>query len=95
MLDPFTNDSGNLTMQSKDFSVRALAVALAAVIVTGAVAALGSTSNANFRAAVAAVEQRYDVAPTQVAFEPSRINVVGVRATRTAAHVDERSRPQS
>lgn len=82
-------------MQSNDFSVRALAVALASVIVAGAMLALGGTSNANFRAAVASVEQRHDVAPTQVAFEPSRIHVVGVRATRTAAHVDERSRPQS
>ena len=68
-------------MQSNDFSARALAIALAAVIVGGAVVALGHTSNANFRAAVAAGEQRCDVAPAQVAFEPSRIDVVGVRAT--------------
>ena len=82
-------------MQSNDFFTRALAIALAAVIVGGAVVALGHTSNANVRAAVAAVEQRYDVVPAQVAFEPSRIDVVGVRATRTAARADERSRPQS
>jgi hypothetical protein len=83
-------------MDRNDLSVRALAIAIAAVIVGGAVLALGSTSNANFREAVAAVEQRYAGQPLPVVGEPLRVDVVVARSsTRTVARNDERAEPRT
>jgi hypothetical protein len=83
-------------MERTDLSVRTLAIAIAAVIVAGAILALGSTSNANFRDAVAAVERQYHREPLPVVAETLRIDVVVARpATRTAARDDERAEPRS
>lgn len=81
-------------MQQQRLSIRALAGAAAAVIVAGAFLVFGGTSDAHHRAALAAAGGTDGV--QAVAIEPLRIDVVVVRdATRTAARVDERSRPKS
>lgn len=81
-------------MQRHDFSTRALAGAFAMLIVAGAVMVLAETSDAHFRAALAAAGLEA-AQPAAVAIEPSRIDVVAPRdATRTAIRTDERSRPR-
>lgn len=83
-------------MRQHDFSIRALAAASAAVIVTSAFVAFGATGNANYHAALAAEGGQDDAQPVAVLIEPSRIDVVVARdATRTAARLDERLRPRS
>lgn len=84
-------------MQRNDFPVRAMAMAMAiaVIIVAGAMLALARTSNANFRTALANAEQRNDVAPVRVVIEPSRIDVVGLRAVTRTAERDDKSLPRS
>ena len=81
-------------MQRHDLWTRTLAGATAVLIVAGAFLALSGTSDANFRAALAAAAHQ-GVRPIAVAIEPSRIDVVAVRdATQTANRADEKSRPR-
>lgn len=68
---------------SNDFVVRAATLSIAAAFVAGAMLTLGSYSNAKFNDAASTVRAQYDSEATEVAIAPSRIEVVGKRATRT------------
>ena len=70
---------------NSDITVRICAFAMAAIVVVGAIAGLGSYSNAKNAAAIAAATGTREAAPTQTAVVPVRIDVVGKRALRGAA----------
>ena len=76
--------------------VRTLAGAIAIVIVAGTFVVMGGTSDAHYRAALAAAGGPGGMKVAELAIEPARIDVVVVRdSTRTAARIDERARPRS
>lgn len=65
-------------------TIRAAALALSLTLVTGAIAALGSYSNAKFASAATAAERPAVSPAVEVEIAPSRIEVVAVRAVRSA-----------
>ncbi|HVF63229.1 MAG TPA: hypothetical protein VNE58_04470 [Casimicrobiaceae bacterium] len=70
-------------MDKHTIRVRALAFAAAAFVVAGSTVALGGYSNSKSSQAIAASTR--DAAQPVAAKTPLRIEVVGKRATRTAA----------
>lgn len=87
----------NANTNTNAMKIRMLAAAGAIAIVGFAIAGLGSYSNAKFETALAASQGRESAPLAQLTLEPSRVDVVVTRAsrTRTAASTAATPRPQS
>jgi len=83
-------------MNANATKFRMLAAAAAIAIVGLAIAGLGGYSNAKYENAIAAAQGRGTAPLVQMTLEPSRVDVVATRASRTrTAATFEAPRPQS